>query len=347
MTPPTPSSRASAAAPTVLRATSPGDLLAYVPVVFGFHPTDSVAMLSLGSGAPCHARIDLPVDLDEVRAVTRHLTDAARRNRADRVAVIVYTDQASAARRVVERLATRLARAGIDLVCAVRADGSRWWTLRDAGRGEEGPGTPYDLRTHPFTAQSVLDGTVVLGSRDDLAATLRGDPAEQAHLGRTADDAADRLVDAVRARGARAALVEEGRWAQQRVRAFLADPQPLDDADAARLAVAVLTSIEVRDVAWAELDQDTAAAHVQLWRDLVRRLPEELRAPPAGLLAFAAWQAGHGALAWCAVDVCQAADPDHGLAGLVAQALAGALPPSAWTPLDASVLTLFRPRPEP
>jgi hypothetical protein len=333
--------------PTVLRARTPGDLLAYVPVVFGFHPSDSVAMLSLGDGAPCHARIDLPTDLDEVRAVTRHLADAARRNRADRVAVIVYTEQAPAARRVVQRLATRLARAGIELVCAARADGQRWWTLDGTGGGGEGPGTPYDLRTHPFTAQAVLDGTVVLGSRDDLAATLQGDRREQERLGRVADDAADRLVDAVRTLGPRAALVEEGRWVQRRVRAFLAEPEPLDDTDAARLAVAILTSIEVRDVAWAELSRDNAAGHVRLWRDLVRRLPEELRAPPAGLLAFAAWQAGHGALAWCAVDVCQAADPDHGLAGLVAQALAGALPPDAWTPLDASMVTLFHPRQDP
>jgi hypothetical protein len=344
MTPPSPP---TPEAPTILRARTPGDLLAYVPVVFGFHPTDSVAMLSLGAGEPCHARIDLPTDLDEVRAVTRHLADAAKRNGADRVAVIVYTGSAPAARRVVERLDTRLQRAGIDLVCAARADGGRWWALRDSGRGERGPGTPYDLRTHPFTAQAVLDGTVVLGSRDDLAATLQGDAGEQARLGLVADDAADRLVDAVRESGARAALVAEGRWVRQRVRRYLADAGPLDDDDAARLAVAILTSIEVRDVAWAELDRDTAAAHVRLWRDLVRRLPEELRAPPAGLLAFAAWQAGHGALAWCAVDVCQAADPAHGLAGLVAQALAGALPPSAWTPLDASMVTLFHPRSEP
>ena len=38
------------------------------------------------------------------------------------------------------------------------------------------------------------------------------------------------------------------------------------------------------------------------------------------MLALAAWLAGHGALAWCAVDRCTEVDPDHTLAGLVGDA---------------------------
>ena len=71
---------------------------------------------------------------------------------------------------------------------------------------------------------------------------------------------------------------------------------------------------------------------------MVRRSPEELVAPAAGLLAFAAWLAGDGALAWCAVDRSLRSDPDHTLAQLVAQALEGAVPPSAWRPLDPPLL---------
>jgi hypothetical protein len=41
------------------------------------------------------------------------------------------------------------------------------------------------------------------------------------------------------------------------------------------------------------------------------------------------------------VDRCQEADPDYRLAGLLTQALAGAVPPSTWEPLDRGVLTLF------
>ena len=52
------------------------------------------------------------------------------------------------------------------------------------------------------------------------------------------------------------------------------------------------------------------------------------------VLAFAAWLAGHGAMAWCAVERARAQEPSNVLAGLVAQALEEALPPSSWVPMD-------------
>ncbi|MFC6344376.1 DUF4192 family protein, partial [Nocardioides hankookensis] len=45
---------------------------------------------------------------------------------------------------------------------------------------------------------------------------------------------------------------------------------------------------------------------------------------------FAAWQAGQGALAWCAVDRCVDVDPGYSLAGLVAELLTRAVPPDTW-----------------
>jgi hypothetical protein len=109
----------------------------------------------------------------------------------------------------------------------------------------------------------------------------------------------------------------------------LSTGQPLPDPDAARL-LTDLDDVRLRDVAWALVTRESARDHVALWTDLVRRSPADLLPGPAALLAFAAWLCGHGALAWCAVDVCQAADPDHRLAGLVAQLLERAVPPTDW-----------------
>ncbi|NUS51072.1 MAG: hypothetical protein HOQ22_08565, partial [Nocardioidaceae bacterium] len=47
-----------------------------------------------------------------------------------------------------------------------------------------------------------------------------------------------------------------------------------------------------------------------------------------------------------AVDRAQQADPGYGLAALVAQALAGAVPPTAWTPPPARDLPLLHGPPE-
>ena len=79
--------------------------------------------------------------------------------------------------------------------------------------------------------------------------------------------------------------------------------------------------VPTRDVAWAEITRANSAGHVDLWRELVRRSPRDLLPGPASLLAFAAWQHGDGALAWCAIDRCLEVDPDYSMAHYVAEVL--------------------------
>ena len=102
-----------------------------------------------------------------------------------------------------------------------------------------------------------------------------------------------------------------------------------DDREVARLLRGIL-EIRVRDAAWSPLRRERAREHVAFWVDVLRRAPEPMAAAPAALLAFAAWQSGQGALAWCAVDRSTDVDPDYSLACLVAQALLDAVPPDAW-----------------
>ena len=324
-----------------VRATGPADLLALVPSLLGFHPEDSVVVLTVGDATqPFHARVDLPTDPVGVEDLAAHLAEVAARNGVTRLAVVVYSDDAGLAEAVTHELDSRLLRTCADLVCAVRADGERWWPLAGRVTGRvagpvAGPGTAYDVGSHPLMAQAVMDGTVVLGNRQELADTLVGsDPDEADEVAAMADEVL--LCLATRQR-----LVTEGRWVRDRVCRFLDDGERLDSHDVARLATLVTASVEIRDVAWAEMDHDNAGRHVDLWRDVVRRVPVELRAASAALLGFAAWLSGHGALAWCAVDCAQDAEPGHSLAGLLTQALAGALPPSVWRPFPRDALTLF------
>jgi hypothetical protein len=327
-----------------LRVTSPTDLLALVPGFFGFHPQDSVVMVTSGAlPEPVHCRVDLPTDPVGIEEVAAYLAEVAGRHRVTAVAAIVYTDDAALAEAVAGELAARLRGIGGEMLCAVRADGRHWWVLGSGGSG--GLGTPYDVSAHPFMAQAVVDGTVVLGSRRELAASLVGEPGERAEVARCAEEAADRLVRLVDPPlgrpAARHQLVTEGRWVRHRVRRHLEDRHRLDSPDVGRLLVLMHLSVEVRDVAWAEMDRGNARQHVDLWRDVVRRAPLALTAAPAGLLGFAAWLSGHGALAWCAVDRAQEAEPDHGLAALLTHALSAAVPPSVWQPIPADALSLF------
>lgn len=330
------------------RLSSPADLLALVPCVLGFHPEDSLVLVVVkGAGEHLHARVDLtPDDIDlEVAGAT--LLNAVRRVQARQVALVAYTDDPLLAEVVVDRLDEQLFDIDVDVVCAVRADGLRWYSLDCDDDCCPPEGRPYDLSSHPITAQAVLEGQVTYRSRAELADSLVStDPDDVEAVAEAADEAVRRLGSATGGptqavpEALRRLLVAEGEWVRDRVRRFLDGGEPLDVAEAGRMAAAMV-SIQVRDVAWSEMTRDNARRHVELWRDLVRRTPLDLRAAPAALLGFAAWLSGDGALAWCAVERCQEAEPDYSLAGLISQALVAAVPPSTWQPFPPDELPLF------
>lgn len=330
--------------------TSPADLLALVPSVLGFHPEDSlVLVVTAGKVGQLHARIDLPGD-DGARMaeVVDTLLTAVSRSGAREVAMVAYSDDERLAEDLVDHLVDVLEMCGVDVACAIRADGERWYSLDCHPAWFSVEGETYDLSSHPITAQSVLDGRVTFGSRQALADSLVGTDLDALEaVGEAAEEAARRFKSAGRhpvgpgaPEGARAFLLIEGSWVRERVRRFVQTGEPLDDNEVGRMVTALM-SIDVRDVAWAEMTRSEALTHVELWRDVVRRTPSDLLAAPAALLAFAAWLAGEGALAWCAVERCHEADPDYSMAALISQALAGAVHPSTWQPIPPEDLPLF------
>jgi hypothetical protein len=300
----------TAPAPTRLTARGPEDLLALVPVVLGFVPTDSVVMLTFAPGHGFHARVDLPppeVPLDEWAGL---LLAPARQHGVDRVAFVAYADDPLPAERVVRRLVRLFREAGVDVVEALRADGRRWWPVLPDG-GPPGAGAPYDVGSHPFAAHAVVEGVVVHESRDHLAATL--------------DPVGHRLAPG------RGIVVAPGPlWVWSTLARLASERAVADDGDAVRLLRAVHDDEAARDVAWMGVSRADAAAHVAVWTDLVRRAPDELLGDAAAVLAMVAWVAGHGALAWCAVDRCRSVEPHHTLATVVADLLSAAVSPRQW-----------------
>lgn len=339
------------------RITSPADLLALVPSVLGFHPEESlVLVVTAGDLGNLHVRLDLPLDDDEDEAAeaVRTVVAAVTKARAHQVALVVYSDEGEAhTEGLVDILVDQLLDRQVGVLCAIRADGERWYSFDwgpDCCGPDHGPleGRPYDVSSHPITAQSVLDGRVVFNSRRELADSLVGTDLDAIEaVEEAADEAVRRLQASTRhplgpdsPERARAHLMTEGLWVRERVRRYVQTGEPLDDGEVGRLVVATV-NIDVRDVVWAEITRADARVHVELWRDVVRRTPLDLLAAPAALLAFAAWLAGEGALAWCAVERCQEAEPDYSMAALVSQALVAAVHPSTWQPIPPEDLPLF------
>lgn len=291
-------------------ARTPEDVLAVVPVILGFVPHDSVAMLTFGAGHPFHARVDLPRGFAEMPEVVDALLEPVLRHRVPQVLFVLYTADVRLARRSARCLAGAFERAAVEVLDVLRADGERWWPV-----GDDGPGAPYDLSSHPFSARAVLEGRVTHGSRDELRFSVAARPDQVA-----------RVVSALAGLSGDAPPPDRiGALVGRHVR----DGTSPSDADVALLLRALLDP-HLRDAAWRGLDRTTARQHVAFWSDVVRRSPDPLVAAPAALLGLAAWQAGHGALAWCAVDRCADVDAEHPLGVLVARVLAEAVPPEAW-----------------
>jgi hypothetical protein len=300
-------------APSTLTARTPEDLLAVARVVLGFDPDDSVVMLTFGGPGPFHARVDLPpprCGADELRQLARTLLRPALLHRVDAAVLLLFTDDERAARRVSREVTRTLGSSGIRCLEALRAHDRRWHPLHGRLHGVGSLGVPYDVSAHPFVVDAVMRGRVIHGSRAELAATLDPDPTARATVARCrpTPSASPEWAAATARHHALAATV----------------PAP---ADAARLLEAVAEQ-PVRDAVWGDVERAEARHHVELWSALVRCAPDDLVAHAAAVLAFVAWLSGDGALAWCGVDRARAAHPDHSLAGLVASALEGAVPPS-------------------
>lgn len=301
---------------TTMRARTPGDLAAFVPVALGFVPERSVVLVSVGAGRGMHARVDLPHDPDDVDDVVEALVRPARRHGLREVVVVVYDDDTTVADEAAWALHEELTATGIAVREVLRVHDSHWFAVLPGAPLAAYRGVPFTLAEHPFTAQAVFDGRVTHPSREALRASVAVDPAA-ARLTSAELPTASPLPP-----GALAALT----------RRHLQRGTTFSPSELAAVALTV-TAGERRDEAWVWLSRPQARAAVELWSDAVRRLPASHVAGPAAVLAFAAWLVGDGALAWCAVDRCRETNPDHSLASLVAQLLETATSPDAWESL--------------
>ncbi len=319
--PPTSRPASSGAGPPTLTARSPEDLLAMVSLLLGFHPQDSLVMLALRAQTPVHARIDLPRTVHDAPHVAEQLLVAVRRHQVSLVAVAAYTGDLEVCAATVSALVEGVEAAGGEVAVGVRAHAGRWFSLSATDpAGADGPGETYEISAHPFLVEAVVRGEVTHASRADLARGIGPDPAR-----------VGRIRDAL-------AVLPPGRLDQCEVAAAVGDlltavaeDGAVEPRDTALLTWAVADR-GVREVVLVQMTRADAPEWVRLWTEVVRGAPEGLVAGPASLLGFAAWLAGRGALAWCAVDRCLADNPEDWLAPYLVTILEQAVPPACWEP---------------
>jgi hypothetical protein len=324
----------------------PGELIAALPYLMGFHPRDSLVVLAFGGTSGRRIgltqRVDLPAP-EHAREICRAVAGNVLLSQPAGAAVLVVGGRAGGAvaygavpphEALVTTVTAALADHGVPALIRAWAAGTgagAAWACYDECRCR---GALPDPDSTPLAATAVAAGLLVYPDRAELEKIVAPGPPERLRrraelLTRAVDaalDDADRPAGPAGPNAAGSAVVD----------AALADTAAgrlhLDDDRVVALAL-VLSDLAVRDAALlrcarSQAGQSDAAAAEQLWAALARESPDPEAAQPATLLAACALLRGDGALAGIALDRAQQAWPGHRLAGLLRAVWAAGMRPA-------------------
>jgi hypothetical protein len=328
------SSTSPAALPpaAVLRMRDPGELLAALPYLLGFHPRDSLVVLAFGGRSGRRVGLTQRVDLpprEHVAAVCAAMAGNVLLGRPTGAAVLVVGGDAGEGSwpprtDLVEAAAAALAGHGVPVRvrawAAGTAAGAPWVCYDECGCA----GALPDPAATPLAATAVAAGVLVHADRGELQRLVAPVPPE---VLRRRERLLTRAVDAeIRASGEPGGHTS----AEAVVDAALADAASgrlhLDDGRVLALALALADPL-VRDAALVRCAAAGAESAEQLWAALTRETPDPEAAEPAALLAACALLRGDGALAGIALDRAEQAWPGHRLAGLLRAAWQAGMSP--------------------
>jgi len=316
--------------------TSPHDLLAAIPFLIGYHPTDSLVIVSLKEDCVGMAmRVDYPSietahSHDSFDALIYHLV----REGAQGALVVAYApDGRTDGIEILENIATALTRVEITIRESLLIWNGRWRSVLCSDcdccpiEGNELPEISSSRvaveqvaegRPMPYgNSEGMADSIAALALATDLdfgvqVAASRIDP-ESDHLQKAQRDGAVAVLD----------LASR----------FIAGSLGRDIADDQRLSAQVLGSlsdIQVRDFALGSHDDVSIETYWTMWRYLIRIAPTGFIAPVASLLAALSYEKGEGALAQRCLDRALADDPSYSLASLLRRVFSAGWPPESF-----------------
>jgi hypothetical protein len=308
---------------THIRLRDLSQLVAGIPYVIGYPPTDSLVLFNF-SRCPelmlsATIRIDLPKP-EELPPVVAQLSAAVARNEAVAVVAVVVAENGEEHRLFVDLF--RKALEGKDILLSHAswvpkvAHGELWRCYSDPLC----TGPVPDPQTSALAAASAVAGDMTYPDRKAMAAHFAPDSKEA--LARR-----KKLLKACQP------YKEEDLWADLELLGHILDtarssydPPKLTDHQLVRLARA-LSQTPVKDECLAIALSDDAEPAERLWTTLVRGLPAPERAEAAFLLAMSAYLRGAGVIAGLALRIVIEADPRHRTAVLLDSALRMGFPP--------------------
>lgn len=316
--------------------TSAHDLITAVPFLIGFHPTDSLVLISVKDGAIGVAmRVDLPVSLnsDEIDLLAHHFI----RDEANGALLVAYMpENRSDGDSLLISVGAGLIRNGIDIQESLLISGGRYRSIicRDIkccpAIGKLLPA----IEDSAIAAEHVVAGIPM--PYGDISQLIDSIAADQQSLTKSwsavvenfkvDEDTAD--ITALRRDGVEAMelLLDE----------FRIGRGPTEQLLVARV-IGRMSDLQIRDYAMGVHQEDTYDLYFTMWRELLRLAPVGFIAPIACIVAAMAYENGDGALAQRALDRAIADDASYPLAALLRRVFNAGWPPQSFAQMRSEL----------
>jgi hypothetical protein len=316
--------------------TSPHDLLAAIPFLIGYHPQNSLVLVSLKSDAVGMAmRVDLPSDIaiESYDLLASHFV----REEAEAALIVAYADKNSAdPESVLINISAALVRSGIDIKESLIVRDNRFRSMICTDVTCCPPeGTPIpDLDTSRIAVEHVIAGhPMPFESVDGLVQSIAAVPSsfeigwqDEVQKFWVSSDVEE--VQELQRDGATAIIDLAGEYREGR---------GAEDRELVARVIGRLSDIQVRDFALGSHSEESADWYWSMWRDLLRIAPRGFVAPVASLYAALAYERGEGALAHKALDRALHDDDQYSLALLLRRVFTAGWPPHSFTAMRAEL----------
>lgn len=315
--------------------TSPHDLLAAVPFLIGYHPTNSLIIVSLKDDAIGMAmRVDYPCLEPNNENPYDSLVFHLLREGAEGALVVAYVpDDRSDGEEVLRDIELAMRHANIPLRESLLIAHGRWRSVLCT----DSDCCPAEGRVLPEISMSRVAVEQVAQGRPMPFADIDGLTESIAPLALSLDldflasihsyciDPDSPEIQSAQRESATSVIDLAARFVDGSI-----GKDCESDIELIARVIAGVGDIQVRDFALGSHDETSIDSYWAMWRYLVRIAPAGFVAPIAALFASLSYERGEGALAQRVLDRALTDDPSYSLAALLRRVFSAGWPPESF-----------------
>ena len=309
--------------------TSPHDLIAAIPFLIGYHPVDSLVVVSIKDNCVGMAmRVDYPDDLPA--SAYDLLASHLQREGSSGALLVAYVPTArSDGEAVLSDLAAALTRIDVAIDESLLIKGGRYRSMlcTDSQCCPPGGRDLPEINASRIALEHVVAGrTMPFANIEALTESISPlviceDAKWIKQVAKFAKVNKETDLNALQRDGATAVIDLAGEFAAGRA---------AEDLELTARVIGRLSDIQVRDFALGSHTDEDLDSYFLMWRQLMRMAPVGQVAPVASLFAALAYESGDGALAHRALDRALADINGYSLALLLRRVFTAGWPPQSF-----------------